>query len=336
MEIEESEHRDLLSISGSATELAFSHASSAGADDFCVDYYSDCIEEGYVVLVSDADAEAASNTLAYAYSDVSLWLEAYCYANVAAYSRACAFTKVDGKVKVDISYTGIQKNVGLSIQVSSASTTYAFATSTAVADSYAAVGAQSFTNAAAYCSAVGNKSPLCAAGTAATDLEQIAIAGASSFSDAVSESGAGGFGKAMASVYVDGTSINTVSGHLMAIAESWSFASAGASAFAFADAATGIINESFTAVCIQKHGEICGISDNEGKGVCGSTPEVACAAAYTYGAGFAEALSLSFASVFVKACAEAAAIVILKASVNCVSTPKFTWATSPGGASVSC
>ena len=335
-EVEDSEHRDLLSAGGTSTALAFSFASSAGAADFCIDYYADCIELGYVSVYTDADADAASNTFAFAYSTVNLWLEAYCGANAFAYAQACAFTKVDGKVKVDIATNGSQKTVGLSIQLTSASTSYALATSAAVADSYAAVGAQSFTTVVAFCTAVKNKSPLCAGGTASTDLEQVAIASAGSFSDAVAVSGAGGFGKAKASVYVDGSSINNVSGHLVAIAKSWAFASAEASAEAYSVAITEIINSSFTAVCIQKHGEICGASGNKGKGVCGSTPEVACASAYSYGQAYAAAFSFSFASIFIKACAEAAVIVILKAAVNCAGTPVFLWTASQGGAEVSC
>ena len=285
---------------------------------------------------SDTGVDAESNTAALAYSEANLWLSAYCSANADAYARACSFTKAKGKINVAVTSTGGVKTVSLGVKLLSASTTYAFASSNAVAKSYTDVEAQSYTDTAAFCTSIANKSPQCAGGTAAADLVQVATSSAASFSDAVSEAGAGGFGKAKASVYVDGTSINTVSGHLVAIAKSWAFASAKASALTIAAAATKIINKSFSAVCVSKHRSICSKSENRGRGVCGSSPEVACASAYAYGEAYGGALSLSIAKSFIRAGSDSETIAILKADVDCKTTPKLKWKSSRGGAEVSC
>jgi virulence-associated protein VapD len=294
------------------------------------------LESGKVYTLAKTGATAGGNSDALAYSEANLWLQAYCHGNAEAYARACAFTKADGKVHVDVTnYAGL-KTVSLKIQVTSASTSYAFANSSALADAYAAVEAQSYTDTVAFCKSVGNRSPLCAAGTAKTDLSQVATSSANAFSDAVSEAGAGGFGKSKASVYVEGSSINTVSGHLVAIAKSWAFASVEASANAFASAATKIINESFTRVCVAQHKKICIVPQYAGKGVCGSSPQVACASAYAFGKAKGSALADSIAQAFLKVCSESATTAILKADVDCKSTPQLKWKSSRGGAEVSC
>jgi hypothetical protein len=336
MKIDDIEQRNLLTLGSTSTSLAFSFASSAGAKDFCIDYFNECLELGNVQTAAYTDADAEGNSIAVAYSEASLWLQAYCSGNAEAYARACSFTKAVGKVIVDVTNINGMKTVSLKIKLSSASTSYAFASSSAVADAYAAVEAQSYTDAAAFCNSIGNKSPDCAGGTATTDLSQIAESFASSFGDAVSEAGAGGFGKAKASVYVEGSSINTVSGHLVAIAKSWAFASSQASTVAIATAATTIINESFSKVCVSKHKNICGKPQHKGKGVCASTPQKACASAYAFGEAIGDALSLSIADSFIKACSESETIAILKADVDCKTTPKLKWKSSRGGAEVSC
>ena len=310
--------------------------SSAGANDFCIDYFNDCLEQGKVITATYTDADAGSNSVAFAYSEANLWLQAYCFGNAEAYARACSFTKAEGKVNVGVTSSSGGKTVTLGIILTSASTSYALATSSAVAAAYAEVEAQSYTDAAVFCNSVANMSPLCAFGTAATDLHQIAQAGALAFSDAVSEAGAGGFGAAKASVYVDGSSITTVGGHLVAIAKSWAFASADASAAAFAVAVTALINESFSAVCISTHGTICGMPENHGKGVCGSSPEVACASAYAFGLACGDALAISCANSFIQACTASEMIAVLKADVDCKTTPKLKWKSTRGGAHVSC
>jgi hypothetical protein len=334
--IDDIERRDLLILGSNSTSLAFSFASSAGANDFCIDYFNDCLELGQVYTAAQTDVNTGGNSDALAYSEANLWLQTYCYANADAYARACSFTKVAGKINVDITNTGGLKTVSLRIKLSSASTSYAFATSSAVADAYAAVEAQSYTDTVAFCNSVANMSPLCAGGTAKTDLNQIAASSAVAFSDAVSKAGASGFGKAKASVYVEGSSIKTVSGHLVTIARSWAFASAVASALAFAAAATKLINESFSAVCVSTHEDICGIPENAGNGVCGSSPQVACASAYAFGEAYGDALSVSIAQSFIKACSESETTAILKADVDCTTSPKLKWKSSRGGAEVSC
>ena len=336
MNIDDIEQRNLLTLGSTSSSLAFSFASSAGAKDFCIDYFTVCLELGKVRTKAYTGANAEGNSVAVAYSEASLWLQAFCKGSADAYARACSFTKAEGKVNVDVTDTGGMKTVSLNIKLSSASTSYAFASSSAVADAYAKVEAQSFTDTTAFCTSIDNKSPLCAAGTANTDLSQLAESKAVTFGDAVSEAGAGGFGKAKASVYVEGSSIDTVSGHLVAIAKSWAFASAETSAKAVAKAATEIVNESFSKVCVAKHANICGKPQHKGKGVCGLSPQNACASAYAFGKAIGGALSVSVAESFIKACSESETIAILKADVDCKTTPKLKWKSTRGGAEISC
>jgi hypothetical protein len=335
MNIDDIDQRNLLTMGSSSTSLAFSFASSAGAGDFCIDYLNVCLEAGKAITKAKTDADAGSNSVALAYSEANLWLQAYCSGCAEAYAQACSFTKAEGKVNVDVSSSGGVKAVSLRIQLISASTSYALASSKAVADAYTAIDAQSFTDTVVYCNSVANMSPLCA-GTARTDLKQIAVATAGAFSDAVSEAGAGGLGAANAAVYVDGSSISTVSGHLMAMAKSWAFASAEASAGAFAVAVTELINKSYSAICVKTHGTICGMAENYGKGVCGSSPEVACASAKAFGEACGSALAISCAHSYIEACSASETTVYLKADVDCKTTPKLKWKSARGGAQVTC
>jgi hypothetical protein len=335
----DNEQRDLLKLdsASSSNSLAFSFASSAGAKDLCVDYVNECLEKGKVFTLANTTADADGNSLATAVSEANLWLEAYCTANAEAYARACAFTHAKGKVTVDVTTAGGMKTVSLRIKLEAASTSYAFANTSAVADSYAAVEAQSFTDVRAYCNSVSNMSPLCTQGRARTDLDVVANASALAFSDAVSEAGSEGFGKARASVFVEGTSINTVSSHLMAMAKAWAFSSVNASASAFASVATKIIDESFARVCDSKHRQICAKkTGNYGKGVCKTGPIRACASARAYGEANGNALASSLAQVFLDANAKSSTIAILRADVDLKSTPKLKWTTTRGGSEVSC
>jgi hypothetical protein len=316
--------------------LAFSFASSAGAKDLCVDYLNECLEKGKVFTLANTDANADGNSVALAHSEANLWLEAYCSANAEAYARACAFTAAKGKVNVDITSSGGLKTVSLKIKLEAASTSYAFANSSAVADSYAAVDAQSYTDVVAYCNSISNRSPVCAKGTARTDLTVVANASAMAFSDAVSEAGAEGFGKAKASVYVEGTSINTVSSYLMATAKAWAFTSANVSVSAFASVATKIVDESFARVCALKHKVICAKTSNYGKGVCKTDPPKACASAHAYGEAKGRALASSLAKVYLDTYAKSSTTAILKADVDLKTTPMLKWKTTRGGAEVSC
>jgi virulence-associated protein VapD len=178
---------------------------------------------------------------------------------------------------------------------------------------------------------------VCAKGTAQTDLAVVANSSAVAFSDAVAEAGSEGFGKAKASVYVEGTSIDTVSSHLTAIAKSWAFASVDASVKTFASVATGIINESFARVCILKHNEICSKrTGNFGKGACKLPARKACTSAYAYGEAFGNALSNGLAEAYLEAFTKSATIAILKADVDLTTTPKLKWKSTRGGAEVSC
>lgn len=277
-----------------------------------------------------------SNALALAYSEASLWLNTYCHANAEAYGRVCSFTKANGNLNVETTYSEKMKTVSINVMVSSASTSFAFAVSKAEAEAYGEVEAHSYTDVGAYCFSIANKSPLCAGGSAGTDLTLITESKARTFSDAVSEAGAGGFGKAKASVFASGASINTVSGHVVAFARSWVFANAATSATAFATAAIDIINETFATICASQHEEICGSPENDGKGVCGMSPKDACASAYAFGKAHGDILSSGLAKAFIKTFSDSKFITILKADVDCRNTPKLKWTVSRGGAELSC
>jgi hypothetical protein len=328
--------RDLLSMSGGATSLSYSIAAAAGADQFCFDYGAVCLEFGDLFSVSYTDAFTEGNAFAIAWADEYLWLHATCGAYAEAYARACAFTKVDGKINVNTSTTGTKKNISLSVQLKTATMTFALAQSVAMAQAYANVGAMSFTSVQAFCSQVGNMSILCAGGTASTDLFQLATANANAFGSAGALASSGANTDTNALVSADGTAISNVNGVITAKAWSWAVAQAGAAASAIANAFTIASNDSFAAVCVAQYADICGNRDNADKGFCALDRDVACAQAWAAGQAYASALSMACAEEFINAWAGVSTFVSLSANVNCMSTPKLSWTTANAGVGMSC
>jgi hypothetical protein len=154
--------------------LSFSVASASYGAGSCYDPYIYCLELGAL----STSASAGGNFFAIANSSNSLWLNAFCKAYAAAYAQACTFTKVDGDIKVETSKTNRYKGVSLSVTLKTATKSLAYASSVAVAKSFVDAGAYSYTDVAAFCTAVKNKSPFCGSGHAGTGLTQVAAASA--------------------------------------------------------------------------------------------------------------------------------------------------------------
>ena len=325
--------RDLLSMSGGATSLSFSVSAARGADRFCFDYERTCLQFGDLFWAADTYTYTEGNAFALAYTKEYLWLHTACRAYSAAYARACAFIKVDGKVKVDTSVQNAKKNVSLSVYLRTGAMTFALAQTVAMAKAYAEVGAKSFTNVQAYCAEVNNMSILCAGGTASTDLKQIAKARATAFGSARAEAQSGAGTNTNAVVSAQGPAIDFISGAIWASAWSWAFSNAAASAKAIADAFTTATNDSLAEVCVAIYGEIC---KNQNIGICGLGSDVACAQAMAKGEAYASALSEACAQEFINAWAGASANVYLSANVDCQSTPKLTWTTADAGVGLTC
>ena len=242
---------------------------------------------------------------------------------------------MDGDIKVDTSNLGGYKDVSLSVKLKTATKTIAFATSEAVAQSYAEVGAHSYTSATAFCTQVNNKSPFCA-GFAWTDLQQFGSASALAIGQSSALAKSGSVTKSNILVNGRGSGLDYLNGFIAAYAKSWSFANAGSFALAIADAYTEASNEAFTLVCVKQHENICGEPENSGKGICNVDVDAACAAASAAGEGYAAALAGAVASAYAEAEAGAEVKVFVSANVDCKSVPKLTWTTIPADADTLC
>jgi hypothetical protein len=122
-----------------------------------------------------------------------------------------------------------------------------------------------------------------------------------------------------------GSSLNYINGYLTAYAKSWAYANAASSASTCATAFTAVANSSFASVCVVEHGNFCGDSRYNGNGIYEQTADVACAAAYSAGSGFAVAASEAVAAAYVHAEATAEANVDISANLDCKATPNLTW-----------
>jgi hypothetical protein len=213
-----------LSLGSTSSSLSFSVASASSAATSCFNPYEVCLQWGYVNTDTTTSAATGGNSFAIAYSDVGLWLNAWCKAYADVYARACAFTKVDGDIKVDTTTSNGYKEVALSVYLKTATKTLAIATSKAIAASYVNAEAQAYTSVTAYCTAVNNKSPLCS-GTASTDLKQVATAGAVAFGQASALAQSGSVTKQNLSISAKGASLDYINGIISAYAKSWAFAS---------------------------------------------------------------------------------------------------------------
>jgi hypothetical protein len=328
------EERELFSGSLGAQVLSFSLSAAAGPDQFCFDYRAYCLGQASLSLLLDAETETSGNVEESAFSEEYLWFTTACEAYAEAFARSCSFTDVKGKVNVATTVTGTDKTVSMSVTVSAAAMTIAMAKSKAVAKAYADVGAFSYTNINALCSQVSQMSPLCTGGTAQTDLFQVATAKAKAKGQASSLAASGAWSGGDAQIWVAGKSFSLVYGMVTAYAQAWAFASAEAAAKAFAEATTYVYNDSFAQVCAAEFGRIC--AENADQELCNSTPEEACAAAWAYGEGNAEALSLACAKAFIASYADTGIYLSMSAEVDCSSAPKMIWQVAKAGAEQLC
>jgi hypothetical protein len=328
--------RDLSTNGVSPTTISFSFASSAASNQLCFDYNAVCLELGNDIVMTDAEAATSGNAFAIAFAEEELWLTATCRAYAHAYSQVCAFTKVDGQIVVDSKMVRRKRNVSLKVSLNTATTTFAMATAVAVAEAYTEIDAKSFTSVAAFCAEVGNMSPLCAGGTASTDLKQIAQADARTAGQGFAVAESGSSTSSSAALQTQGNELDFVKGNIVAYAKSWSFAKAGAAADAFAKSISSVANKSFAEVCIAEHGKICDQSISPGEGICSKPADEACANAVAKGEAHAEALSIACVKAFINAYAETETLVFLSANVDCKSKPKLTWTCTDAGVGQSC
>jgi hypothetical protein len=319
--------------------LSFSIATASYAEDECFNPNIRCLELADVL----ADTSTSTNTssisaFAIATSSENLWLIAFCKAQAKAYAQAITFTKVDGDIKVEVTTYKKSKEVSLSMVLKTATKTLAYAKSEAIAKSYADAAAMSFTNVTAFCTSVNHKSPLCASGSASTDLTQVATANSTARGLAHALAMSGSVTRQNLSVTAKGASIDFINGYLAAYAKSWSYANVDAAAGTYATAFTQVANTAFAQVCVAEHGIICGDVENKGLGICAQTADEACATAEATGAGFAKAVATAVAQAFVIAQSTAETKVYLSANVDCKTRPKpqLTWASTNAGVDIIC
>jgi hypothetical protein len=331
---EDDEDRDLLAIGSASKAFSFSAVSSYGAEDFCFDYYSSCLERGHAATSAETYTDASGNAIAFAASSQYLWLVAFCDSFAASYALTCAFTKVDGDIEINTKTENSKKVVTLGLKLKAASTTFAKASSLAEANAFTAIDSQAFTDVGVvpFC----NKYPYfpSCSGFAGTSLEQIATANAISFGVASASSGSGALAKSGAFVVTAGSTFSYVNGLLSAYVKAWSFAEAEAAALAFANSYTEVMSSSWATSCAKQHGILCA---NSSAGFCGSSAEVACAEASASGSSKASALAVECAKSFIAAFAEASSFVFLTANVDCSKAqPALTWTTTSAGIGNSC
>jgi hypothetical protein len=320
-----------LSLGSTSHSLSFSVASASYGANSCYDPFTFCIEWGAVNTDTSTDTTAGGNSFAIANSSNGLWLNAFCSAYAAAYARACTFTKIDGNIQVESTTKNGYKEVSLAVSLKTATKALAYASSVAVAQSFVDAGAYSYTNVAAYCTAVKNKSPFCGSGYAGTGLTQYASASATAIGSASSLATSGSVTKQNLAVSARGSSLDYINGYLAAYAKSWAYANASSIAVTLANAFTSVANDSFASVCVGEHGKICGDSKYKGKGVCEQTADAACATAKASGSGFAAAAATAVAAAYVEAEAKAEAKVFVSANIDCKATPILTWTSAKGG-----
>jgi hypothetical protein len=219
----------------------------------------------------------------------------------------------------------------LYVTLKTAAKTLAYASSVAVAKSYVDAGAYSYTDAAAFCSAVKNQSPFCGSGYAGTQLTQVATGSSKAVGYDHSLATSGSVTKQNLAVSARGSSLDYINGFLAAYAKSWVYANASSIAVTLANAFTAVANDSFASVCVGEHGKICGDSKYQGKGVCEQTADAACATAFSTGSGFAAAAATAVAAAYVDAEATTEAKVYVSANLDCKATPILTWTHAKAG-----
>jgi hypothetical protein len=195
------------------------------------------------------------------------------------------------------------------------------------------LGAKYFTDVAAFFT--HNKSPLCAG--ALTDLTQIAVAKGGALGQSFSVASSGASTSVDASVQGEGTSLNYVSGMIVAHVKSLSCAGVIAAAQVLAEAYSEASNESFAEVCVATiFPQICRGCANACKGICAFSAREACSTAEAKGEAHAKALAKACVEATVSSWADAETNMILSANVVCGSTPKLAWTCANAGFGQSC
>jgi hypothetical protein len=333
--------RDLagMTIGATSHSLKFSVSLCSASDDWCLDFRDECDVWAMAYLETDAKTYLVdSNVAAIATSDAYLWLDTACEVYSEAYAKALAFVNLSGAVKVTTSAVTQNnkpyKDVSLSIELDTATCTYALAKSKATAEAYAKVAAQSYTDAAAFCTTVNNVSPLCGLGTASTDLYQYdsAVAAAKGTAGALSTSGS--VTKNSLSVSGRGQSLDFINGMISVYAKSWASATAGASAAAYAQAFTDSVSSSYALACVKQHEKMC--KDKKG-GMCDYSADIACAKASAFGSTYASAFANACATACATAQTHVAVDVSLSANVDCgKDKPKLDWSCTNAYANTRC
>jgi hypothetical protein len=284
----------------------------------------------FVAPYQDHDSSETINAFAVAVSEESLWRKSTCTSYAETYAKICAFSKVDGYINVEKQEQNMTTYLSMNVSLDMATTTFAMASSIAVAEAYADVEAKSFTSVETFCRQVRNRSPICPKGTASTDLKQIAIAKAKAVGQASSSASSGSASKTSAAIKVKGSQLEYISGIVEAFAKNWVFARVGTTVNAFANVFSEGSNESFSTICIVEHRRLCSESKNSGKGVCSLSPEDACVNAAAIGEAWVDELSVACSEAFIDGQASTEVSFFLSADVNCTDKPKLTWKSTNG------
>lgn len=283
------------------------------------------MEDGIAFSDTSAYADVLGNAFAVANSEQTLWLEACCRAYAEAQALACSFMRVDGDIKVDTTNSNGYKDVGMKMNLKTATLTIALANSLADVEAYTGVGTQSFTSVAAYCAAVKNKSILCGGGTASSDLTTFATGTSQAFGTAGALAQSGSNTQSYLQVSGRGSSLDYLNGVIGAYATSWSFANAGALVSAMATTYAETADHSFSVFCIAEHEKICAIPSNQGHGICSEDATAACAKAASCGEAFGWALAQGCAEAYAVAVSGTQVNVAVSANIACKGTPSLTW-----------
>lgn len=328
--------RDLATAGSTSNTISFSYVHASSLED-CFNFNNWCIDWAD----ANTDTIMASSGNAYSEAYISLYAESCCESFALAYAAACAFTKGSGKINVTTENSVVKgvsmKSASLGLALDTAVTTLAFAASKTEASAYAAVDTFAYTDAAAYCDRIDDKSPFCL-GFAGAGLVTIgkATAGAKGQSSALAASGA--VTSTRAAVQAFGSGLASVNGVITAYSGSWAYASSSSTSSAFAAAFSASVSGSFAAVCAGLYESHCADTSYPYYGdICSHPAEESCSLALAAGEGFTGALATACADACASAYAESSLFVDISANVDCgTAKPKLTYSCAKAPARTSC
>ena len=328
--------RDLATAGSTSNTISFSYVHSSSLED-CFDFGSFCYDWAF------ANSGSISLTSGNAYSEayIQLYAESCCESFALAYGAACAFTKGSGKINVTTASAVVggvsMKSASLGLALDTAVTTLAFAATKTEASAYAAVDTFAYTDAAAYCDRIDDKSPFCL-GFAGAGLVTIgkATAGAKGQSSALAASGA--VTSTRAAVQAFGSGLASVNGVITAYSGSWAYASSSSTSSAFAAAFSASVSGSFAAVCAGLYESHCADTSNSiFEELCSHPAEESCSLAFAAGEGYTGAFATACADACASAYAESSLFVDISANVDCgTAKPKLTYSCAKANARTSC